>query len=214
MTVIFPASARSIVRTVPVAVADGLSAIRTAKTAPAAMLTTPPKTADNAPCHPAHTPAITANASVAMACQTATRRIGKPGERFGREVNTNAAANVWIIGFFAATRQRMLRCRIAYAERSTTRQCADDHDFVRVVQRRLQIRRLCAVDEKFNVPANIALLVDHAKAQPRISPIQIRENARERCTVGRNDRGVRGVAAQRSGNQHPYGTRVHAASTE
>src|SRR5947207_12764183 len=113
MTVIFPASARSIVRTVPSAVADGLSAIKTAKTAPAAILTTPPNTADNAPWNPAHTPATMAIANVATACQPATRRIGKPGGRFGRKVDTKAAANLGVIGFFAAGRQRMLRCGIA-----------------------------------------------------------------------------------------------------
>jgi len=76
MTVIFAASARIIVCSVPAAVVDRPMPTSIANTTPAETLTKPPNSAETAPCQPAHHPAGTAIKTLAKACHEAMRAAG------------------------------------------------------------------------------------------------------------------------------------------
>jgi hypothetical protein len=62
--------------------------------------------------------------------------------------------------------------------------------------------------------ANVALFVDDAKSQPRISAVEIGEDASEGAALSDDNGGIRGIAAQRAWNQDAYGVVGHAASIE
>jgi hypothetical protein len=114
-------------------------------------------------------------------------------------------ANFWIIGFFAATRQRMLRCteRPAHAS-SSAGKCAHDHDFPSTGQASIELVRLNAVDEKSDVPATALLLIDDPKAKPGKAPIEIGKKTVQRVSVRIDHGDILRVVAKRSGDQNAH----------
>src|SRR5678815_260259 len=139
------------------------------------MFTSPPSNADNAPCSPAHHPAIAAIATVARSCQPAMRPIGKPGgERAESGVATERSKP---LDYRVLCGTASTKAAAKYAGRSVpalaARQRADDHHFIVAVKARREVARLRAVDKKLDVPANAPVLVDDAKANARIAPVEV-----------------------------------------
>lgn len=66
---------------------------------------------------------------------------------------------------------------------SPTTQRLNNSNLVINTQRTRQIKHLLAVNKDTHVPAHMALLVNHAKAYPRVIALQIVEQRSQRCTV-------------------------------
>src|SRR5205814_8030722 len=80
-------------------------------------------------------------------------------------------------------------------------QRADDDDLVVRGERGTEVGRLLLVDEDPDVAPDRILLVDHAEADPRIAPLEVREQRGERRPARFHLRAPPGVVAKLRGDE-------------
>src|SRR6266704_3984643 len=90
-------------------------------------------------------------------------------------------------------------------------QSADYSHFVVRGERGAEVARLLLVDEDLDVAPDRVLLVDHAEADSRMAPLEVREQLRERRAARLDVRAAAGVVAKLRGDCDDH---RHAASTE
>jgi hypothetical protein len=82
---------------------------------------------------------------------------------------------------------------------------------VALLEPAVECERLFAVDENPHVWPDSVLLVDHAEANSRISPVEITEHVGERAAEGLHFLAV-GVREQRAWNEHFHAQMLAASS--
>src|SRR5206468_8789487 len=140
------------------------------------------------------------------------------GDRAGAQVGHRYSAAVPELSGLttltpALSRKRERDERSQRVRDSTPAQRADDDDLVVRGECGTEVGRLLLVDEDPDVAPDRVLLVDHAEADPRIAPLEVREQRGERRPARFHVRAPAGVVAKLRGDEDGHRLQPPAAST-